>query len=468
MTSSHRRRWVGFVILCLAPGLRAAALPELLALQQISTTGQPQSVTIPTAPGRQSVVTPVVPVQAQPVARPSTAQAPGLETIIGGAGEQRPGGVAIEPAEPQEPQQVPPQQPPGPAPAGQPSGPVVTRLEVSGPGLMLLFDNAPLNTVVNLIMKELGYTYMVDPAVQGTVNIQTTQPVKKEDLFATLELILKVNNAAIVKAGDVYLIVPIGEGIRAPHDILLDLQRRTEAVSPAPAQGQFAPGAAAGAPATRVISAQGPTAGGDQRGLVTVIIPLQFIPSSEMTTIIQPFMSGGAVVLSYDSKNILILTDFRTNIDKVKRLIDILDTGFFDINNTELLTIRYNRAVEVASDLGKVFGAGGETSSITLIPIERLNSILVIAHSAQALEEVRRWVAKLDTASGGMNLQTFVYQVENSTAGNIADILVQLYSDGSGLPSQSTAEGQLLSQEAQPAAQRTQQPQQQTQNIRPQ
>ncbi|HEV8132933.1 MAG TPA: secretin N-terminal domain-containing protein, partial [Acidobacteriota bacterium] len=75
-------------------------------------------------------------------------------------------------------------------------------------------------------------------------------------------------------------------------------------------------------------------------------------------------------------------------------------------------------------------------------PIERLNSILVIAHSQNVLTEVHKWIEKLDSPSGGMNLQTFVYQVENSTAGNIADILSQLYSDGSGLPSGATAEAQ--------------------------
>lgn len=458
-------RWLWAATLCLAPGLQAAALPEMLLLQPQSTTLENRPVTIPGTPAAQSSSPVVVPV-ASAVRQAEPAQNPlgGLETIIGGSVTSGQG-APVEETEPPPPPavqqaapQVPPEQAPPQAPRQAPpsSSPVVTRLEASGPGLMLLFDNAPLNTVINLIMKELAYTYMVDPAVQGTVNIQTTQAIKREDLFATLELILRLNNAAVVKSGDVYLIVPIGEGIRAPHEILLDLSQRTEAVTPA---SQGVPDAAQPPGQPRVLSAQGPPGPGNERGLVTVIIPLTFIPSSEMTTIIQPFMSGGAVVLSYDAKNILILNDFRTNIEKVKKLIDILDTRFFDINSTELISVRYNRAADVAADLAKVFGAGGDSSSISLVPIERLNSILVAAHSKQALDEVHKWVEKLDSPSSGLNLQTFVYQVENTTAGNIADILSQLYSDGSGLPSQSAAETQgqatqTLAGQQQPLAQR--------------
>ncbi|MFQ5930754.1 MAG: type II secretion system protein GspD, partial [Acidobacteriota bacterium] len=53
---------------------------------------------------------------------------------------------------------------------------------------------------------------------------------------------------------------------------------------------------------------------------------------------------------------------------------------------------------------------------------------------------VKKWVDKLDAPTAGTNIKTFVYQVENNTAQNIADVLGQLYQDGFGLPSAPTEE----------------------------
>ncbi|HEY3132106.1 MAG TPA: secretin N-terminal domain-containing protein [Acidobacteriota bacterium] len=413
----------------LAPAAQAEALPEMLAQQQKTTTRQNRTVIVPAADPRQTPI-----------------NTEGLEGIIGGIKSSR---APVQLPPPGQVQQSVPQQPQQQQP--RPTGPVITQVQPSAAGVNLLFSNAPLTTVIDVIMKELGYSYMVDPGVNGTVNIQTSKPIKREDLFSTLELILKLNNAAVVKSGDIYLIVPIAEGIKTPHEILLDLKKKTEVVTPPPkpASGTTPPpSSAASAPAEpRVLSVQGPTSLGDEKGLVTVIIPLEFIPTSEMNPIIQQFMSGGATLLSYDPKNILIVTDFKPNIEKVKKIIELLDSRLFDINTTELIPVRYNRAADVAKDLNAVFGAGSDSSGVNLIPIERLNSILVIAHSQHVLDEVHKWLEKLDSPSSGMNVQTFVYQVENSTAGNIADILSQLYSDGSGLPSAATAEGQLQQQQ---------------------
>ena len=43
-----------------------------------------------------------------------------------------------------------------------------------------------------------------------------------------------------------------------------------------------------------------------------------------------------------------------------------------------------------------------------------MNAIMVMANSKRALEEVKRWIGRLD-ATTGRTMQTFVYTVENST-----------------------------------------------------
>jgi general secretion pathway protein D len=58
--------------------------------------------------------------------------------------------------------------------------------------------------------------------------------------------------------------------------------------------------------------------------------------------------------------------------------------------------------------------------------LDRLNALFVLASSKRALEEVKVWIKRLDSATA-KNIQTYVYVVENSTASNIASMLSALY-----------------------------------------
>ena len=62
-------------------------------------------------------------------------------------------------------------------------------------------------------------TYTIDPDVKGTVTINSSEPLRREDLFPVFNQILRMNNAVAVKAGDnIYRIVPIekGKGLARP------------------------------------------------------------------------------------------------------------------------------------------------------------------------------------------------------------------------------------------------------------
>lgn len=359
---------------------------------------------------------------------------------------------------------------PADSPASPPPPAAPTRPPASKPkqpGVNLTFSNAPIKTVINAIMKELGYSYVIDPQVDGTVNIFTMGDIPRDELFGVLEQLLKMNGQAIIRQQDLYVIVPIGSSPKIPHQILVKPEPRgspSEPVSPGeaesaaepeppqnsapapPPEGGAAPQGAALASAPPAQPESSPTAlpvsqaaeaqqlEGEQ-GIITYIIPLHYIPSSEMVTMVQPFVSDGATVIDFQSANILLITDYRRNIQQVLNLVSLLDTQYFDINTVDLVPIRYNQAKDVAEDLGKIFAPGDKAGGVRLVAVERLNSLLVVTHSPAVFQEVMKWVAKLDAPSTTSNIKTYVYQVENNTAMNIAEILAQLYQDGFGLPS---------------------------------
>jgi general secretion pathway protein D len=302
------------------------------------------------------------------------------------------------------------------------------------------FNNAPIDTVISNIMRELGYSYMIDPKVTGTVSIFTQRGIPRSQLFGVLEQILKMNGQAIVKQGDLYVVAPLGEAPRLPHVILESPkgggQKEKEKETPGPPTGEQKPGTTV-PPGTTAIELQ---KGQESRqleaeqGVVTYIIPLHYLASEYMKQMAQVFVSEGANVIDFAPANILIITDHRRNIQQVLDMINLLDTQYFSINNVELIQIKSNLAKDVAEDLAKIF-APGDKSAVRIIAIERLNSILAVTHSPSVLQEVKAWVEKLDSPSASTNIKTFVYQVENNTAMNIADVLAQLYQDGAGLPS---------------------------------
>ena len=325
------------------------------------------------------------------------------------------------------------------------------------PGLKFRFQNIPLSTVIETVMRELGHSYVVDPRVKGTASIYTAGEIGRADVFEVLEQLLQLNGQGIIKQDDLYFIVPLGETTKIPHDFVVEptggpsSEEKTTETSNQPAEKQRTP-AEVGRPEEPPEESRGEEESEEtlvstmseldqeseerKEGVITYIVPLHYIPSAEMVQMITPFVSNGANIINYASLNILIITDFRENIDQALKIIRLLDTQYFDRNRVDLVPIRYHQAVDVARDLSQVFAAGDQTAGVRIVAIERLNSLLLVTRSPSVFERVKEWVQKLDSPGTGTSLKTFVYQVENNTAMNIAGVLAQLYQDGFSLSSE--------------------------------
>ena len=318
-----------------------------------------------------------------------------------------------------------------------------------------MFRNEGIDAVINVVMQELGYSYVIDPQVQGTVNIFSMREIPRDRLFGVLEQLLKMNGLGIIKQEDYYVILPISQSPTVPHEVLMNApaapQEETSAPprpsseepegetgeSPNPREEPEPQTTARGGP--EVIRV-GTTTRIEEEGVVTYIIPLHYILSDEMLKMAQVFLSPGSTVIDFAPANLLIITDFPANIEQVLTLVELLDTRYFDLNTVDLIPIRFNQAADVAEDLAKIFSPRDSAAGVRIVAIQRLNSLLVVTRSQDVLQEVMKWVERLDAPSTTSNLRTFVYQVENNTAVQIAQILGELYQDGLGLPSAASGE----------------------------
>jgi hypothetical protein len=90
-----------------------------------------------------------------------------------------------------------------------------------GHKLMLQFEGVDLYEFINQIALPLGLTpIVIDPDVKGKVTLRTPSPMSKDDVLPLFHMILKNNNAALIKQGDQYRIVPIAAAVKKDVDVI--------------------------------------------------------------------------------------------------------------------------------------------------------------------------------------------------------------------------------------------------------
>ena len=137
--------------------------------------------------------------------------------------------------EPLAPTTALPPQPAAPIPLAQPEPPEIAPLVERGTGqfvrplpdrsrasilrnaageVTLNVVDADLREVVRLVLEDtLGVNYIIDPAVGGTITVQTSQPVRAEDIPAMLDAILRVNGATLIQVDDLFKVVPLDQAL---------------------------------------------------------------------------------------------------------------------------------------------------------------------------------------------------------------------------------------------------------------
>jgi len=317
--------------------------------------------------------------------------------------QQTPFGVREIPGPPPQPQQPAPTpapaqpQPAAPTPAAaqpapaQPAQPQQTDDVVP---FTLRMDNADIYGVIRIIADTLGLNYIIDPGIKGSVNIYTSGNLRRSDLLPLLETLLKINGATMVKVGNFYQIVPAPSAIRQPLTIQQSLQPALD----------------------------------DQ--IVIQVIRMKFVSAAEMAKILTPYLSEGASIATHENGNILLISERRSNLRKLLELMDIFDSKVFEGDRVRLLPVKNNLVRDLISDLRNVFAGYGLSDTggaIRFLPLERMNSILVITGNPEIFAEVERWIARLDQPMANAGLRNYVYKVKNTKASDLQSVLQSLY-----------------------------------------
>ncbi|WP_394752050.1 type II secretion system secretin GspD [Crenothrix sp.] len=262
----------------------------------------------------------------------------------------------------------------------------------------LNFDEADLGEVAKVILSDiLGQNYVLSPKVAGKVTLQTTQPLSKEELLPTLEMVLRMNNAALVKDGKIFHIEPSAEALY-----------------------------------TSDIS----TGAGAKAGYQTRVITIHNVGVQNIVDIIKPLVRDKTILNVDPTRNSMILSGTPDELARIMDMVSTFDTDLLRGRSFALFSLAHVDPEKVIEELNAVFGKkGGKTDDnefFRFIPIERMNAVLAITHQASYLRDIENWVYRLDKANtasgGGVN----VYKVQHMDAVELADQLNDIFGSGGG------------------------------------
>ncbi|MEN8802901.1 MAG: type II secretion system secretin GspD [Thiogranum sp.] len=261
----------------------------------------------------------------------------------------------------------------------------------------LNFEATSLREFIKVIFDDiLEENYLIDPGVDGVVTLHTTHAVSREAVLSILESVLELNAAVLVQDRGMYKIVPVAG---AEGEVLSPLVGR---------------------------QAQSPGAGFGVR-----IVPLEHVAAAEMEKIITPFLPSGATLRIDATRNLLILSGPRYRLDHLLETVKVFDVDWLKGMSFGMFPLHYADAAVLVGEIEQVIGAEGQTpfaGIVRLVPIERLNAILVITHQPKHMAAVRRLIEQFDwgtEASPGRRL--YVYHVKYSKAENISAVLQELF-----------------------------------------
>lgn len=257
------------------------------------------------------------------------------------------------------------------------------------------FSNVDVSEVVKVILGDtLKKNFTISPNVGGNVSMQTSNPLTTQALLPTLQMLLAMNNAVLIEESGLYRVEPLNTALVAGNVPL--------------------------------------TLGGSAlNGYQINVISLQYMGAQEMKKILEPVLPKNAIVQIDANRNLLLVAGSPADLINTKELIGIFDVDVLQGKSVGLFPLTYVEAETVQKELMEIFGAEGNkdlSGMLQLLPIERMNALMVITSQVKYLERIKQWLARLDRSGAqGQAGHIHVYPVQNVDAVSLAAILEQIY-----------------------------------------
>lgn len=265
---------------------------------------------------------------------------------------------------------------------------VILPLQASEERFSVNLQDVELSEFIDSVGRITATTFLVDPRVRGKVSIRSQQKLTANEVYQVFLSQLRVNGFAAVALND------------GTQKIVPEQTARLEAI---PVEGSEQPNS-------------------DGKDLLaTRVLSLQNSDAAQLVNILTPLMDRRiGVITHYAPTNLLILTDWGTNLERLASLVQRIDQ--VSSENLSLITLEHASASEMEQLLTQLLrreGRGGQPPQI--MSDSRLNILLVRADKATR-KEIQRLVTELDQPVE-RSATTQVFYLRHAKAAEMATLL---------------------------------------------
>ena len=259
--------------------------------------------------------------------------------------------------------------------------------------ISLDFAGTDIHTVVDQILGGILHAnYTIDPSVTGTATLHTVNPLPRDALIPTLQTLLAQNHAVLVQTGGLYRVMPADQ-----------------------------------AASSAGLAADDALGGG-------AVIPLRYADATRLATVLQPYVATGGKIVAASDQNAIIVSGDPSTRAALTGLIEAFDVDELAGQSYELFPVTSGDAKDFAAAFSTALGISGDQSQagaapgpISVVPLERIDAVLVIAKTQSFLFDAQRVYAVINQVQRETVRGWHVYYLQNGRANDAAYVLQQAF-----------------------------------------
>jgi len=210
------------------------------------------------------------------------------------------------------------------------------------------FRDADIRSAVESVAQVTGKSFVLDPRVKGKLSIISTQPIDESLFYEVFVSSLQVHGFQAVEDGAVVRIVPFSQAFDIPS---------------------------------------GP--GGNS--IESRVIPVIHVKAIDVLPSLQPLVNTGAQVHAIEASNHIVITDTKSNVDRIAQLLSELDTS--DQSDVEVVTMQHISTGEALHIINQMSVLDQQRISIVE---DELNNRLIVGGPSSERAKFRKLLSALD------------------------------------------------------------------------